>query len=307
MEFDLGIAWVWIHDAPFMDRLVATAATRGERVLQITEGNLETVLRDIGAGRLHLRCFLDRAADEYPEFARLTPALERAGTRVINHVHLQDRSFDKARTHLLFARHGIPVPFTAIAPPFINDPSPPGIPAALGRPFVAKPASGGGCQGVVLDVATVADVQHARRTYWRDRYLLQQRVRPRYLDGRRAWFRVFFVCGLALPCWWDDLTHIYTPLTSEEETRYGLADLRTIVRRIGEVMALDFFTTEIALDADGRLVCVDYANSPCDMRLQSRAHDGVPDGVVDRIIDGLLTCTTGDRRRALEAALASLR
>jgi hypothetical protein len=223
------------------------------------------------------------------QFLALTPLLEQSGAQIINHVHRQSRTFDKARTHLLCTSRGIPVPFTVIASPFMGDPSPPRLPAALGRPFVAKPASGGGGEGVVMDVASVREVQDARRTYWQERYLLQQRVFPRYLDGRRAWFRVFYVCGRVIPCWWDDRTHAYTPLTVAEEARFGVAGLYTIMERISRAVALDLFTTEIVLGCDGRLACIDYANSPCDLRLQSEHPDGVPDEVADRIIDALLS------------------
>ncbi len=298
-DIDLAVAWEWPYDAEFVGRLFARAAGRGRTTLAITRANLETVLRELAEGQLRLRCFLDRAADEWPPFTPLTPLAEEAGTFVINPVHHQTRWSDKARSHLVFASRGIPVPFTVIVPPFIGDPSPPPLPAALGRPFVVKPASGAGSVGVVLEAATVADVQNARRTFWRDHYLLQQRVYPRHLDGRRAWFRVFYVCGRAIPTWWNDQSHVYAPLTAEEEARFGLAALRQVVLRIGRIMGLGFFTTEIVLGSDGRLLCVDYANSPCDMRLQSQHSDGVPDLVVDQIIDSLLSCLAPLPQRAV--------
>ncbi len=289
MEFDLAVAWEWPLDGAFIDRLLARAGGLGLRVQAITRANLEPVLQDLAGDRLRLRWLLDRAADEWPEFVPLGPLAERHGARLINHAHHQDRACDKARSHLLCASRGIPVPLTVIVPPFINDPNPPVLPAALGRPFVAKPASGSGGEGVVLDAATTVDVQNARRLFWRDRYLLQQRILPSQLAGRRAWFRVFYVCGRAIPCWWDDLSHLYAPLAPEDEVRLGLGALRQIVGRIARIMALDFFTSEIVLGTDGRLVSVDYANSPCDMRLQSQHHDGVPDQVVDQVVEALLS------------------
>ncbi|MCL6431832.1 MAG: hypothetical protein K6V36_13390 [Anaerolineae bacterium] len=288
MEIDLAVAWEWPYDAGFVERLAGRAESRGLRVLPITPENLTTALEDIAAGRLRLRSLLDRASDARPEFLPLSRHAEGAGAQILNPVHHQDRACDKARNHLLLATHGIPVPFTVIAPPFIRDPSPPVLPAALGRPFIVKPAGGSGSEGVILDAQTVADVQHARRTFWRDRYLLQQRVYPRQLEGRRAWFRVFYVCGSVIPCWWDDVSHAYAPLSPDDEVRLGLTGLGPLARRIGELMALDFFTTEIVLGCDGRLLCVDYANSPCDMRLQSQHHDGVPDAIVDQVVDAIL-------------------
>jgi hypothetical protein len=46
---------------------------------------------------------------------------------------------------------------------------------------------------------------------------------------------------------------------------------------------LDFFSSEIAVTAEGRFVVVDYVNEVCDMRLQSRYANGAPDAIVHRI------------------------
>ncbi len=286
---DLAVAWEWPYDAGFVERLAAGAAANGLAMLAITRENLVPVLHDLVKGQLRIRRLLDRAVDERPEFAPLEPLAAQGGATVLNRIDRQDRACDKARNHLLCARHGVPVPLTTIVSPFMHDPSPPHLPAALGRPFVAKPAGGSGSVGVVLDAAGVEDVQHARRTFWDDRYLLQQRIHPCSLDGRRAWFRVFYVRGELIPCWWDDVSHVYTPLAPDEEARHGLAAMRPIVARVAELVGLGFFSTEIVLGCDGRLVCVDYANSPCDMRPQSRHPDGVPDAVIDRIVDALLS------------------
>lgn len=288
-EIDLAVAWEWPYDAGFVERLLARAAGQGRLAMAITRHNLEWVLDELAVGRLCIRRLLDRAVDEQPAFRPLGPLAERRGARILNRFERQERACDKARNHLLCAARGVPVPPTVIVSPFMHDPSPPDVPAALGRPFVVKPASGSGSEGVVLDARSVEDVQQARRTFWADRYLLQQRVQPCLLDGRRAWFRVFYVHGQVIPCWWDDVTHIYAPLHLDEEMRHGLSGLRPTVRRIARVVGLDFFTSEIVLGSDGRLVCVDYANAPCDLRLQSQHPDGVPDGVIERIVDALLS------------------
>jgi hypothetical protein len=46
---------------------------------------------------------------------------------------------------------------------------------------------------------------------------------------------------------------------------------------------LEFFSSEIALTNDGLFVAVDYVNEICDMRLQSKHYDGVPDAIVAQI------------------------
>lgn len=297
-EIDLAVAWEWSLDHEFVGRLLSGAHRRGWTSLQITHANLEPVMRELAAGNLRFRSFLDRASDVWPEFAPLTALAEQHDALIINHIHHQNGAADKARDHLLCATQGIPTPLTIIVPPLVEDPAPPRLPAALGRPFVAKPASGGGGTGVLLEVRDERDVQNARAMFPHDHYLLQRRVRPQVVAGRRAWFRVFHVAGQTVPCWWDDLSHVYAPLDPADEIRLGLGDLRRLATRIGEITALDFFTTEIALGCDGRLVCVDYANSPCDMRLQSQHVDGVPDAVVDRVVEHLLEAVDPRREEA---------
>jgi len=64
---------------------------------------------------------------------------------------------------------------------------------------------------------------------------------------------------------------------------HHLRPLITITKKIYEVCKLDFFSTEIAVTANERFVVVDYVNDICDMRLQSKHVDGVPDLVVMEI------------------------
>ena len=106
---------------------------------------------------------------------------------------------------------------------------------------------------------------------------------PKLLDGKRAWFRVYFAFGETIPCWWDNVTHRYTELLPGEEERYGLEGLRGAALTIRRICGLDFFSSEVALTDDGRLVIVDYVNEVCDMRYQSVHSDGAPDAVVHRI------------------------
>jgi hypothetical protein len=51
---------------------------------------------------------------------------------------------------------------------------------------------------------------------------------------------------------------------------------------------LDLFSTEIALTLDGLFMVVDYVNDPIDLRLQSKATDGVPDQIVSHIAESLV-------------------
>ena len=89
--------------------------------------------------------------------------------------------------------------------------------------------------------------------------------------------------GQVFPCWWDTRTHVYSPLTAEEESQYGLHSLREISLKIAQVYGLELFSTEIAYTAEGFFIVVDYINDPIDLRLQSKAIDGIPDPIVEEI------------------------
>jgi hypothetical protein len=118
---------------------------------------------------------------------------------------------------------------------------------------------------------------------------LQEKIEPAMLGSERAWFRVFYVFGRTFLTWWNDVTHLYRPVKSEEEDDLGLAPMRQIIRTIAALSELDFFSAEIALTIDGRFVVIDYVNDVCDMRPQSEHPDGVPDGLIDEIIGALVT------------------
>jgi hypothetical protein len=70
---------------------------------------------------------------------------------------------------------------------------------------------------------------------------------------------------------------------AEERFRFGLSSLYTVSRRIAQVCHLDLFSTEITQSIDGCFLVVDYVNDPVDLRLQSKAADGVPDTFVESI------------------------
>lgn len=193
--------------------------------------------------------------------------------------------------HLEFLSRGLHVPYTIIISPYnskreieltLSDL------AHLGRPFIIKPASTGGGVGVVIGAETLKDVIETRQHHKNDKYLLQEKIIPTMLDQHRAWFRVFYVFGRVVPCWWNDETRVYEVVTGMDEQTYRLGRLRRITRIIREVCQLHFFSTEIALTEDRKFVVVDYVNDMCDMRLKTRHWDGVPDEVVLKIVTRMM-------------------
>ncbi|MBM3152170.1 MAG: hypothetical protein FJZ96_08230 [Chloroflexi bacterium] len=186
--------------------------------------------------------------------------------------------------HLEFISRGLHTPHTIILPPFDEQPE---IRitdlGALGGRFVIKPAIGGGGLGVVLEATRPEQVHQARRDFPQEKILLQAHVEPVTLAGRTAWFRILACDGAVYPCWWDTQSHVYRRLGADESARLGLTGLRQVARRIAQVCRLDLFSTEVALAADGAFVITDYVNDPVDLRLQSKAVDGVPETIVEHI------------------------
>ena len=86
-------------------------------------------------------------------------------------------------------------------------------------------------------------------------------------------------CG----AWWDQVTHVYTPVSADEHFRFRLRGLNELARRIAAICRMDLFSTEICLTEEGQFLAVDYVNDPIDLRLQSQAVDGVPDQIVSSI------------------------
>lgn len=284
MFHDLCITWNWEHDADFVALLDAACQQRGLSLLQITPHNLAWAIQALDHGELSFGMLLDRASDEDAEFLSIVEWARKAGVRCINACEKARRAWDKAAMHRAFLQAGIHVPQAIILPPH-NELSdlPPLDLSSLGWTFTIKPACRGGGEGVVNEATSWQEVLVARQIYPDDRYLLQARVVPALLGARPAWFRVIYCTGQIYPCWWDVWSHQYTPLIPAEEIQYTLAPLRCITNQIASLCGLDLFSTEIALSTAGRFLAVDYVNDPIDLRLQSKAMDGVPDDIVRSI------------------------
>jgi len=126
-----------------------------------------------------------------------------------------------------------------------------------------------------------------RQRYPDEKYLLQAHVRTQRLGSRPAWYRVLYCTGQAYPCWWDPESHVYTPVSPAEEVEFCLSTLREITHRIADISKLSIFSTEIAYTPEGLFLVVDYVNDQIDLRLQSKAADGVPDAIVENITSGI--------------------
>ncbi len=285
--YDLAIAWNWEFDHDFIFSVERECQRRNLKTYRIDEDHLPETLRLLKAGAVSFQAFFDRASDADPEFLPLVQWMEEHVVYYINPHRRVVHAVDKATMHLEFLSHGLHVPDTIILSPYheqrelqVKEKDL----QRLGVPFVIKPANTtGGGTGVKLHAAALHDVERARQEHKNDIYLLQNMIHPDMLDGKRAWFRVYYAFGDIIPCWWDDHTHRYLLLNSRDEQKFKLKGLRDCIERIQSICGLDFFSSEIAFTREQRFIVVDYVNEVCDMRLQSRFHNGAPDVVVRRI------------------------
>ncbi|HEX7541154.1 MAG TPA: hypothetical protein VF352_03405 [Anaerolineales bacterium] len=298
-HYDLCLAWNWEYDRDFVHLLEAACTRVGLTFFSVTTENLDSTLAGLSSREISFACFFDRASESDPRFQPLVDRARQSHLFRINPQELAVWSADKATMHLEFISRGLDTPYTILLSPCHEQPGLPQLDLSpLGGRFAIKPASLGGGEGVVLEATSLEQVLPVRWQYPHEKYLLQAHVTPQVLDGRPAWFRVLVCDGAVYPCWWDQRTHVYTRVTAEERFRFGLHSLYEVARRIAQVCRLDLFSTEITLSADGCFMAVDYVNDPLDLRLQSKAADGVPDAFVENIAGRLVRLAQRNMPRA---------
>lgn len=281
MRYDLCLPWYWEYDDIFVGMVERACIEEGLSLWQIKPDNLLESITALYKGVLTFKTLLHRGQgdsrfDPIPRWAR------EFGARRINPVETSEWSEDKATMHLELIQHDIHTPYTILLAPFLEQPvlSPIDL-TPLGENFVIKPSNGGGGEGVILGASSVDEILEARMEFPEQKYLIQAHVIPQMIEDAPAWFRIFYANGETYPCWWDTETHIYAPVTAEEESQYHLGRLRDVTKRIASICKLDWFSTEIAL-AD-EFIVVDYVNDEIDTRVQSQAMDGAPDEIMESI------------------------
>jgi hypothetical protein len=287
--YDIGLAYVWEYDDDFINLIETSMHKAGISTFRIVAWNINEVTEKVKNRKLSFNFYLDRASDVNENFIPLGKILGRRKTEIINPYKNIRHAIDKASMHLEFITAGLEVPYSIIIPPhsqFSNIFISIDELSKLGRPFIIKPCNTtGGGMGVVTGAETLKEVLEERITHSDDKYILQQKIYPSIIGGRRAWFRSFWAFGKPIPVWWDDLTHIYDELNPDEIKNYKLSQLLLITKKIALLTGLDFFSTEIVITDNKKFIVIDYVNDQCDMRIKSKHIDGVPDKVVQKIID----------------------
>jgi hypothetical protein len=294
MHSDLCLPWYWEYDVDFVHFVECACQEQELTLWQVTPDNLLESVTALYTGERTFNTLLDRSQGEN-RFLPIDRWAKEYNKKRINPIEVSLWSEDKATMHLELITAGINTPHTILLAPFLEQPVlPPLDLTPLGNQFVIKPSNEGGGEGVVLGAFSLEQVLRARMQFPEQKYLLQSTVVPRTIQGRPAWFRVFYAVGNTYPCWWHPFTHVYAPVTSSEEHRYELGRLHEITRQIASLCKLDWFTTEIALTLED-FVVVDYVNDQIDTRIQSKAVDGAPDDIIQSIASQLVTIAKGHR------------
>ena len=282
MHSDLCLPWYWEYDNDFVHFVENACHELGLTLWQVTPDNLLESISALYKGEQTFNTLLDRSQGD-DRFLPIDRWAKEYGRKRINPIEVSLWSEDKATMHLELITAGLHTPYTILLPPFLEQPVLPTLDLTpLGTQFVVKPSNGGGGAGVILGASSLDQILRARMEFPEQKYLVQSTVTPRTIQGRPAWFRIFYAVGKTHPCWWHPLTHVYAPVTTSEEHRHELTPLHDITRRIASLCKLDWFTTEIALTLDDFIV-VDYVNDQIDTRIQSKAVDGAPDQIIQDV------------------------
>jgi len=282
MHYDLCLPWYWEYDIDFVQMIEHACRENGLTFWQITPDNLLESITALYKGEKSFRAILDRSQYD-PRFEPIHRWSREHRTLRLNPAEASKWSEDKATMHLELISAGIHTPYTILLPPFIDQPILSELDLTpLGHQFVIKPSNEGGGEGVILGAFSMEQILRARMEFPDQKYLIQATITPRTIQGRPAWFRVFYAVRKTYPCWWHPLTHVFSMVTPQDENKYDLTPLREITQRIASICKLDWFSTEIALTLD-RFIVIDYVNDGIDTRVQSKAVDGVPDEVMQRI------------------------
>ncbi len=284
--FDLGIAWDSQPDNEFVAELNTRALKYGLKPYLIHAYNFYGSLKDIADDKVFFRFFLDRTLQNTQAFNGLAPFLKKKGSVFINHPDNAKKSVDKTVIHKEFLNHAIPVPKTF----FLNgnighdnwELKLRGITPEL---FVFKSINPANGNEEISDINCLKDILRLKEQNAASNCIIQEKIFPRKLEDKPACFRILYCMGEIIPCWWHPINRNYKILTMEEAEKFGLLRIWKITRQIVKACKLSFFSTEIILRDNNKFIVVNYTYDKPDMRRQSKFSDGIPDEIVDKVIE----------------------
>ncbi len=287
--YDLVITWVWEFDHEFVLKLQHKAAQLGIEFCHVTVYDIMSFCESVLSGNIHMHSLIDRASDVDDSFAPLKQWAITRNIPTVNPYNISEKAINKALMQPILNELGITTPKTIVVPPFDKAYDLPQFFADnisnLTKPFVVKPALGGGGDGVVKSVWSYDEFLNHRQYHEWDHYLVQEKIYPKFYNNRRCWFRAYYIYGDFEAVWWDDETLIYHEMTIDEKQALNLFQVESEMKKIAHNIKMDFFSSEYVLTEKNEWVIIDYVNDQVDMRPKSRHHDGVPDRIVDLVVE----------------------
>jgi hypothetical protein len=298
--YSIGLATDCTLDDDFFELMEQAAKIRGITTYKVYPYNLDETLFRIKNNQIHFLTYYDRASDTSTQFLKLNSALSTNKVIFFEDLDKQKLASDKSIIHEQFVKNELDVPETLVIPALNVQPEIDLMDRdldQLGKPFVIKPAiNTGSGVGVHLEAYTLSNIAEIRKENPEDKYLVQEKIYPKEKDQRLFWFRTFYVCGTIINTWWDIYSHRYEPLTYFNTNDIDMIPLEIIMKKIHVICGLNFFSSELTITKENKIYVIDYINEICDMRLQSKYFDGVPDEIVRiiaaEIVEYLMCCAS---------------
>ena len=215
-HFDLAISFTWEYDSDFVELIEDYFQYYELKTYLIKPDNVTDVINLLQNKKIQFTALLDRASDEDVSFIPVAQILKRRKSYIINPHNKIVKTIDKSLMHIKLQENNFKLPKTFILQSFRNDYRLTITEKDLeyiGKPFVIKPSlfSGGG-EGVIKNAYTLDEIQKSRMKSPNEKFLIQEKISPTNINGKRAWFRVFWAFDTVIPTYWDDKTHIYSTL-----------------------------------------------------------------------------------------------
>jgi hypothetical protein len=287
--FDLGITWDNESDNEFINDLNDRALEEGVKPYLIHAYNFFSSLKDITDSQLSFRCFFARSSNESSTFGGLADFLKKKDIHFINHPDNVRNSIDKSKIHSMFISYGLPVPKTVFIKPQEEKQVLEAKIQHVSVPCMLKSTFGSCGDSTVLTINSLDEVLRLIGQESDKSYFVQEQVVPINLENKPAWFKVLYCFGEIISCRWHPVIREYEILSLRQIYRLGLHEIWAITNKIKQACRLDFFSTEIVMKEDKNFLVVDYVNVRPDMHKKSKFHDGMPDEIVNKAIENIIT------------------
>lgn len=292
--YDFGFIFCGEKKESLIKWLKEECSYRSLKFLWINEKNALEILEKLQSHKIKINYLVDNESNYYnPEdiYMKICYTVKDAGGKIIDDPDNARSSADKSVTHFDFIEAGLPVPYTVVVRNWQPDDfqlSKDQI-KRLGSPFIIKPAKGFGQKGVIKDASgDIKEIAEARHFSRGDNFLLQEKIVPTMLNDQLGWFRVYYLFGEIIPCFWHPETGQYKHVSLREMYNYRLLPLARYISEIAHIVNMRFFSSEIAVVGKGKdrkFVIIDYVNDQCELCVRPTKIGGPVPEVVRHIAE----------------------